>query len=306
MKNFITSVFIILSSTAFVKAQQGLNFPIYTSKTVVSQVSGITSSKYSGAMGQAGVSYRDGAVTRISYCLNSGNEAAKKENNKWDTTTYRVSIARNGSTTVITHPDGTISNIYDSGDAISINAAGGVSKFIYKLSAPSQSADDNPMYMADYNKNVSEIRTVYGTAFKFERKANIATIMRGDGSYQVMITTGKTSVVIDSKGAEALVVNDSDGDSAVMNADGSNYIVVNAGGKSQIIHNDNKIDNINSFGGLGILVGGDGKFTTMFNYNKTGTNKDAYGADLSAFNSTDGGELTRTSFYKNTIATVSN
>lgn len=306
MKNLITSALLILSSAAFAQTRQGLNIPIYTSKTVVSQVAGLTSSKYLGAMGQIGSSYRNDAVTRIGYCLNSGNAAAKKENNKWDTTTYRVSIVRNGATTIITHPDGTTSNIYDSGDAININAAGGVSKFIYKLSAPSQSADDNPMYMADYNKNVSEIRTIYGTAFKFERKANIATIMRGDGSYQVMITTGKTSVVIDSKGTETLVVDDGDGDSAVMNADGTNFIVVNAGGRSQIIHNDNKIDNINSFGGLGILVGSDGKFTTMFNYNKTGTNKDAYGTDVSAFNSTDGGELTRTSFYKNTITMASN
>ncbi|TSJ37219.1 hypothetical protein FO440_20865 [Mucilaginibacter corticis] len=286
MKYLIALALILMGGSSFAQ----VNIIKAKTKTIYQATS--TSTKFSGSMGEVGISSKVNGLTLISYCLNSGNEAAVKENNKKDTTTFRASILRGDGNITITHPDGTQSIIIDNGNYLTVKATGGLITTINKLSSTNP-ADNAGQYFISYNKNMSEVKTIYGTTFKFEKKGNVATITNWDGSYFVMITTGKASVIVDSKGKEILVVNDDD-KTSVMNDDGTHFIVVTEDGKQQIIHDDGKKDIINEYGGLGLLSSENGELTTMFNYNKIGTDKD-----------TGGGELTKLTVDKTTLANAS-
>ncbi|MDB5155649.1 MAG: hypothetical protein JWR50_356 [Mucilaginibacter sp.] len=286
MKYLIASALILISGASFAQIN------LIKAKTKTTYQATSTSTKFSGSMGETGASSKANGLTQISYCLNSGNEAAVKENNKRDTINFRASILRGEGNVTITHPDGTQSVIVDNGNSITVKAAGGLTATVNKLNSVNP-ADNTGQYLISYNKNISEVKTAYGTGFKFERKGNIATITNWDGSYLVMITTGKASVIVDSNGKETLVIKDND-KTSVMNADGTNFIVVTEDGKPQIIHNDGKRSRINGYGGLGLLSSENGGLTSMFNYDKIGSG-----------NNTDGGELTKVTADKTMLANAS-
>lgn len=288
MKCLIATALFLFSSASFAQ----ITLFKGKTKTIISSQLTSSSTTFTGSTGDVGTSAKSNGITQISYCRNSGNEAAVKENNKDDTTTFRTSILRGIDNTVITHPDGTRSTMIDNGNTLTIKTADGLSATFNKFNSVDP-AHNAGQYLISYNNNISELKTIYGAGFKFERKGKIAVITNWDGSYKVMITTGKASVIIDSKDKEALVVNDTDR-ATVMWADGTHFVVVTENGKSQIIRNNGKKDIINSYGGLGLISTENGDLTAIFNYNKIRTDTP-----------NDGSELTKITIDKTTLENVS-
>ncbi|GAA4102628.1 hypothetical protein GCM10022392_29700 [Mucilaginibacter panaciglaebae] len=249
-----------------------------------------SASSFHGSMGEVGTASVVGNLTEITYCDNSGDERAVKEANKKDTTTYKISIAKAGNVKTVTLQDGTQSTIIDESDLIMVKA-GGISAVFYKLSDanPVDPSSNGGEYLISFNKTQAEVKTIYGAGFKLECKGNIAALINWDGSYQVMITSGKASFVIDSKGT-GLIAASNNGRYAVWTSDGKQCYIDNEGATSHINWSNGESQTLNNYGALSLLATKDGKLGAVYNYSKV---------DVTA--GADGGEITQITVDKNTI-----
>ncbi|WP_214070762.1 hypothetical protein [Mucilaginibacter sp. dw_454] len=280
MKYLIASVLLAATTSLSAQTNSAQNLVIVKSKvtTVTLPNSVTTAAEFKSSMGGRGTMTKKNDITYITYCQNSGDSIAIRTGNHMDTTNYRAGVSKKDNVITITHPNAQQSTITEDGDLIMIKAAGGNVAVFHKASSPSQNDGTvgGNQYLISYNKNTTDVKAVNGSGFKFERKGNVAIIKTGEDDYSVMITTGKSSIVINSRGVYSLVIND-DNRISVMPSKGFQSFVYNEGATSRVIWANGESQTVNNYGGLSLITPKDSGADAMFNYGKVETNNDADG-----------------------------
>lgn len=293
MKYLIASALFILPCVCSAQYAYTKSESKTQTETRTVEISGTTSSKFKGSMGEYGTSSKTAKLTTISLCLNTRDSIAKSQNNQHDTTNYRTTISRINNITTVVHPNGSRSTITDESGLVIVKASTGEVAVFHKLNDCSNNQlASSAQYTASYNRNATEIKTTYGPAFKYEQKGNIAVIINWNGSYLVMITTGKTAVVVDSKGVETLIVHD-DKWRSVMPSIGFHADIDNQNETSIIRWANGEKQTLNNYGCLSLYTTKDGQTAATFNYEKIEPNN------------YDGGSFTEVTVDKSALASVS-